>query len=139
MHDPENNGWLCFCIIAIGRATAADALDWTPECASVMVVPDGVTTIGDNAFHECSSLTSITVPNSVTTIESEAFRGCTSLVSITVPHGVIIAHDAFHSDTTVTYPNGERAQRQQNVQKKKPLTMKDIIQLLYTGVAMAAI
>jgi len=97
MHDPENNGWLCFCIIAIGRATAADALDWTPECASVMVVPDGVTTIGDNAFHECSSLTSITIPNSVATIGEYAFRGYSSLASITLSNSVMaIRKGAFY-------------------------------------------
>ncbi len=42
-------------------------------------VPDSVTTIGDKAFHGCSSLTEITIPNSVTTIGGEAFWGCTSL------------------------------------------------------------
>jgi len=88
MHDPENNGWLCFCIIAIGRATAADALDWTPECASVMVVPDGVTTIGDNAFHECSSLTSITLSNSVMAIRKGAFYKCPSRLSVHLSHDV---------------------------------------------------
>ena len=41
-----------------------------------LVIPDGVTSIGDKAFSECSSLTSVTIPNSVTSIGSYAFEGC---------------------------------------------------------------
>ena len=38
-----------------------------------------VISIGDYAFSDCSSLTSIIIPDSVTTIESSAFNGCTNL------------------------------------------------------------
>lgn len=46
---------------------------------------DVVTTIGNEAFMGCSTLTSITIPASVTTIGDNAFYGCTSLTSITIP------------------------------------------------------
>jgi hypothetical protein len=42
------------------------------------------TTIGDYAFSECFSLTSVTIPNSVTSIGAGAFGG-TSLSSVTIP------------------------------------------------------
>jgi len=52
------------------------------------IIPNGVTTIGDDAFYGCTSLENITIPNSVTSIGSNAFLGCKSLLSITIPDGV---------------------------------------------------
>ena len=46
------------------------------------------TTIGNGAFANCTSLTSITIPNSVTTIGTEVFRGCISLTNVTIPNSV---------------------------------------------------
>ena len=48
------------------------------------VLPDSVTSIGENAFYWCKSLTSITIPDSVTSIGRYAFYGCTSLTSIII-------------------------------------------------------
>ena len=39
-----------------------------------VVIPDGVTSIGNEAFWGCGSLTSITLPDSVTSIDDWAFR-----------------------------------------------------------------
>ena len=57
-------------------------------------IPEGVTSIGDFAFCNCSGLTSITIPEGVTSIGS--FSGCSSLTSITIPKGVTsICDNAF--------------------------------------------
>ena len=52
------------------------------QLVTELVIPEGVTTIGDYAFYYCKSLTSITIPDSVTSIGDYAFSSCTSLTSI---------------------------------------------------------
>ena len=61
------------------------------------VIPDGVTSIGDDAFRDCDSLTSVTIPDSVTSIGNRAFSGCISLESVTIPDSVTsIGSNAFN-------------------------------------------
>jgi hypothetical protein len=48
----------------------------------IVTIPDSVTSIGDRAFYDCSSLTSITIPDSLTSIGNAAFDGCSGLTSI---------------------------------------------------------
>jgi len=56
------------------------------KTASSFTIPNGVTTIGDNAFYNCK-LTSVIIPNSVTSIGLSAF-GDSGLTSITIPDSV---------------------------------------------------
>ena len=60
------------------------------ECTSLssVTIGNGVTSIGDGAFRKCSGLTSIEIPNSVTSIGGGAFQGCSGLSSITIPNSV---------------------------------------------------
>ena len=61
------------------------------------IIPNSVTSIGNYAFYECTSLTSIEIPNSVTSIGNYAFYECTSLTSIEIPNSVTSIGDyAFH-------------------------------------------
>ena len=46
------------------------------------IIPNSVSSIGDDAFYGCFSLTSVTIPNSVTNIGDSAFSGCLSLTSV---------------------------------------------------------
>ena len=53
-----------------------------------VVIPEGVTEIGEEAFSWCSSLESVTIPEGVTEIGASAFDGCSSLKSVAIPEGV---------------------------------------------------
>jgi len=74
-----------------------------------VTIPNSLTYIGVNAFFDCSGLTSVTIPNSVTTISDYAFANCSGLTSVTIPNSVTSIGDcAFHSCsglTSVTIPN----------------------------------
>jgi len=64
--------------------------------AGAYSIPDSVTTIGRNAFSNCTKLSSIVIPESVTTIESGAFYNCRLLASISLPGNLIsIGESAF--------------------------------------------
>jgi hypothetical protein len=50
-----------------------------------VTIPGSVTTIGANAFDNCTGLTSLTLPEGVTSIGSVAFGDCSGLMSVTIP------------------------------------------------------
>ena len=80
------------------------------NCTSLtsVTIPNSVASIGMAAFLNCS-LTSVTIGSGVTSIGQEAFSGCASLASVTIPNGVTsIEQDTFHSCASlasVTIPN----------------------------------
>ena len=65
-------------------------------------VPDGVTRIGDSAFFDCTSLTSVIIPKSVTSIGSLAFLGCIRLTNVTIPDGVTSIGDAAFAGSSTS-------------------------------------
>ena len=66
-------------------------------------IRDCVTSIGNEAFMECTGLTSVTIPNSVTSIGYDAFGSCTSLTSVIIPNSVTSISDfAFEVCTSLT-------------------------------------
>jgi len=83
-------------VTAIGeQAFISYGLDWGVPITGV-IIPEGVTSIGDMAFAYSEKLTSVTIPGSVTNIIHGAFYHCTSLKKVTIPNGVkTIGSSAF--------------------------------------------
>ena len=77
-----------------------------------ITIPGSVTSIDDDAFYNCDSLTSITIPNSVTSIGDNAFAGCDSLTSITIPQSVTSIRSSLFgycdSLTSITVDKGNK-------------------------------
>ena len=73
---------------------------WYAKRAKILsvVIEDGVTSIGDLAFLNCSRLTSVTIPGGVASIGYEAFFGCSNLANVTIPRSVtFIGSEAFYA------------------------------------------
>ena len=76
---------------------------FAPASLTQYTIPDSVTSIGEDAFYNCTSLTIVIIPDSVTSIEYQAFSGCTSLTSVTIPNSVTsIGQYAFSNCTSLT-------------------------------------
>ena len=60
-------------------------------------IQSGVTSIGNNAFMQCTGITSVAIPNSVTSIGDYAFYRCSSLTGIDIPEGITSIGDGAFS------------------------------------------
>lgn len=66
-------------------------------------IPNSVTNIGAAAFGLCDNLTNVTLPNSITSIAEEMFYGCSALNNIVIPNSVIyIEEKAFMGCSELT-------------------------------------
>ena len=78
------------------------------DCTTLtsMTLPDSVTDLGYSTFNGCSNLTSINIPEGVTTIKSWAFGYCSSLRDVVLPEQVMsIEYCAFAHCTELTHVN----------------------------------
>lgn len=76
-----------FTYIAVDGRSSAPWFGYRGSISTV-VVENGVTTIGNYAFSNCSGITSVAIPESVSSIGNDAFYKCKSLILVTIPEGV---------------------------------------------------
>jgi hypothetical protein len=62
-------------------------------CVGAVIITNGITLIGAQAFYNAVLMTSIQIPNTVTEIGSQAFAG-SGLTSIDIPGSVTLMGDA---------------------------------------------
>ncbi len=95
--------------IGNGVTSIRDNVFYRCNSLSSITIPNGVTSIGSSVFVRCFPLSSITIPNGVTSIGGSPFYGCNSLSSITIPNGVTsIGSNAFYdcnSLSSITIPS----------------------------------
>ena len=90
-------------VVITGDTSIGDDAFYGCTSLTSIEIPDSVTSIGNYAFFSCSSLTSIKIPDSVTSIGYYAFAYCSSLTSIEIPDSVTsIGEDAFYGCTSLT-------------------------------------
>ncbi|WP_298484083.1 leucine-rich repeat protein [uncultured Ruminococcus sp.] len=72
---------------------------WVIDCDTDVTTAEfkaGTKGIADEAFQDCTNLTSVVIPDGVTSIGESAFAGCENLVSVTIPDSVTsIGKNAF--------------------------------------------
>ena len=84
-------------VSALGDNAFVDCLSLTS-----VTMPEGIASIGNGAFKSCTGLTSITIPNTVIGIGTEAFTDCTSLKSISIPDTVrYMSNEVFKNCTAL--------------------------------------
>ena len=85
-------------VLSIGEEAFAECITLTS-----IILSNSVTSIGEDAFRCCTGLTSIDIPNSVTNVGVGAFCGCIELKSIEIPNSVtVINSQAFLNCTGLT-------------------------------------
>ena len=109
-HQAFNHCGLISIIIPDGVTSIGSNAFSNNDSLTSVTLPNSVTTIGGAAFHPCSALTSVNIPDGVTSIEEHTFNGCSGLTSITIPDGVTsIGNSAFKDCsglTSINIPDG---------------------------------
>lgn len=83
------------------------------DCSGAITIPESIslnedkytiTEIGDEAFSDCKSISSVVIPESIVKIGKKAFSGCNGMISVTIPKSIErIGVDAFNGCTGLNW------------------------------------
>ena len=93
------------CLTSLPEGITSIGADAFRECTSLALtsLPEGITSIGADAFRDCTSLALTSLPEGITSIGAGAFSGCTSLALTSLPEGITsIDSLAFKGCTNLT-------------------------------------
>ncbi|MGN0561983.1 MAG: leucine-rich repeat protein [Candidatus Fimenecus sp.] len=91
------------CTVKADTKTIADEAFYNCSLLTSITIPNSVMNIGYSTFYNCTSLTSVTLSENITSIGYETFEDCASLTSITIPNSVTsIGSYAFSGCTSLT-------------------------------------
>ena len=107
--EADEPGWEGFGGKVDANGRLKDGVFENTDITSI-IIPEGVTEIGNSAFKNCTNLTSVTISSTVERIGEQAFQGCSNLKSVTIPSTVkIVSKNAFYECTklnSLTILNG---------------------------------
>ena len=89
-------GATCIKNIVLGQGVKTIGNGAFYQCSGLtqLAIPDSVTSIGSSAFYQCSELTGeLIIPNSVTTIDKSAFYECSKLNSVNLSESLVVLND----------------------------------------------
>ena len=71
-------------LVLFGTGTMWDGQPWQANAQQIrrVILPEGLTSIGENAFVDCEALTGVKIPASLQQVKDNAFSGCTALVRV---------------------------------------------------------
>ena len=86
------------------QSVGTTSAPWGNKDVRTVLISEGVTSIGYNAFYGCKSLESITIPDSVESLEYSCFYNCSQLERVSIPRNVTnIGVDAFYNCSELDY------------------------------------
>ena len=79
------------------------------EIVTDLVIPNGITKIGNYTFYGCTSITNVTIPDTVTVVGRGAFDGCKNIKTVEIPESITTIEDYAFSEcrsiTSITIPD----------------------------------